>query len=140
MLPIRGPGGPATIRSGRTLRGGAGGFRIESGAAEAEGAQGAERAAPTSAIGLLALQESAPAAERDARARRRGDSMLDELAGLQRDLLRGRTDPARLRRLLALIEGEPAADPGLAEAVAGIALRVRVELARHETAGFLSPD
>lgn len=140
MLPIRGPGGPATIRTGRAVRGGAGGFRIDAGAAEAEGAQGAERTAATSAIGLLALQESAPAAERDARARRRGEAMLDELAGLQRDLLRGRTDPARLRRLLTLSEGEPAADPGLAEAVAGIALRVRVELARHETAGFLSPD
>ncbi|BDG73033.1 flagellar assembly protein FliX [Roseomonas fluvialis] len=140
MQPIRGPGGSTTIRAGRAVRGAAGGFRIDAGATEAEGAQAAERPAAASAIGLLALQETAPAAERDARARRRADAMLDELSALQRDLLRGRADPARLRRLADLTQGETAADPALAEAVAAISLRVRIELARRESAGFLSSD
>lgn len=140
MLPIRGPGGPAANRAGRAARPGAGGFRVEAGAAEAEGVPGAARAEAPCALGLLALQEGMPAAERDARARRRAEAMLDELAALQRDLLRGRTDRARLQRLLDLVGGEPPADPALAEAVAGIILRVRVELARHEIGGFLSPN
>ncbi|MBR0673767.1 flagellar assembly protein FliX, partial [Neoroseomonas soli] len=83
------------------------------------------------AIGLLALQEAGPVAERDARARRRGDALLRELSGLQAELLAGRVDPARLQALAALAEGESAADPALAAAVAAIALRARIELARR---------
>lgn len=139
MEPIRGVGGGGAIRGGRAGRG-AGGFRIDAAAPDAAGVGAAEAPAAASAIGLLALQESAPAAERDARAHRRGEAMLRELAALQRDLLGGRADPARLRRLADLAAGEAAADPVLAEAVAAIALRVRVELARRETAAFLSRD
>jgi Class II flagellar assembly regulator len=76
------------------------------------------------------LQEQGAESERDAGARRRGGAMLDELRALQADLLRGAADPARLARLARLAEGETGADPGLREAVAGIALRARVELAR----------
>jgi hypothetical protein len=85
---------------------------------------------------LLALQETAPAAERDARARKRGEELIEELSALQLALLSGRADPARLRRLATLSVGEAAADPGLAAAVAGLQLRARVELARLG----LSPD
>lgn len=139
MLPIRGTDGGTTIRGGRAPRG-AGGFRVPGAAGGAAGMEAAEGPAAASAIGLLALQESAPAAERDARARRRGEAMLDELAALQRDLLAGRADPARLHRLHHLATGEAAADPALREAVDAIALRVRIELARRPTAAFPSSD
>jgi hypothetical protein len=136
MDPIRGVGGGAAARGSRGTR--PGGFRLggPGGAAPAEAA-----AAPAAALaaGLLALQEAAPAAERDARARRRGEAMLRALSDLQAELLGGRADPARLEALAALAEGEAAADPALAEAVAAIALRARVELARRQAAAFVSP-
>ncbi|CAH0141706.1 flagellar assembly protein FliX [Roseomonas sp. CECT 9278] len=140
MAPIRGVGGGTTIRGGRAPRGAGGGFHLGAGVAESGATEAAERPAAASAIGLLALQETAPAAERDARAHRRGEAMLRELAALQRDLLAGRSDPARLHSLLELTTGEAAADPVLRDAVAAIALRVRIELARRQTAAFLSPD
>ncbi len=139
MEGIRGIGAGAAAR-GRGVRGGTGGFRVGGGAAAAAGTQAAESPAAASAIGLLALQETAPAAERDARARRRGDAMLRELAALQRDLLAGRADAGRLHVLAELAAGEAAADPALAEAVDAIALRVRIELARRETAAFVTRD
>ena len=46
-------------------------------------------------------------------------------------MLRGGADPDRLARLAQLAEGESPADPVLADALAGIALRARVELARR---------
>jgi hypothetical protein len=61
--------------------------------------------------------------------------MLEELAGFQADLLRGRADPDRLRRLAGLAEGEAPADSRLAEALAAISLRAKVELARLEGRG-----
>jgi hypothetical protein len=100
---------------------------------------GSAAAAATSSAGdvaaLLALQEGErtrdlePPAER---ARRRARAALDELRGLQLELLRGGADPARLERLAELAEAEETlADPALREVVAGVALRVRVELARR---------
>jgi len=140
MAPIRGVGGGAAIRGGRAPRGAAGGFRLPGATGGGTGVEAAEGPAAASAIGLLALQESAPAAERDARARRRGEAMLEELAALQRDLLAGRADAARLHRLAGLAAGEAAADPALRAAVDAIALRVRIELARRDSRAFLSPD
>jgi hypothetical protein len=105
-----------------------------------DAAAAAEGTAPASAIGLLALQEGAPAAERDARARRRGEAMLEGLAMLQAALLGGRLDPARLARLADLAEGEAAADPALQAVVAGVALRLRVELARLRIDPALSSE
>lgn len=139
MSTIRGVGGGAAVR-GRAGRGAAGGFHIDTATADSLGIEAAQRPAAAAAIGLLALQENAPAAERDARAHRRAEAMLRELAALQRDLLAGRSDPARLETLLELTAGEDAADPALAVAVAAIALRVRVELARRQNASFLSRD
>lgn len=130
MVVIRGVGGGAPVRPGRGGRGGMGGFAL-GGAGEAHGAGAASAAAAPAAIGLLALQEGAPAAERDARAARRGQALLRELAGLQADVLAGRLDRARLGAIAALAEGETPADPALAATLAAIALRARVELARH---------
>ena len=117
---IRRPGPGAAARSG---------FRVGLGGS-ARGA-GAIAATPLAGLGLLAAQEAAAVVERDARARRRGEDLLEELLGLQKDLLRGGTDPGRLHRLVMLGEGQAAADPDLREAVEAIALRARIELARR---------
>ena len=130
MVGIRGVGAGAAARAGRWARGARGGFSLGAGA-ETSGAAAAQATAGPAAVGLLALQEAGPVAERDARARRRGEGLLRELAGLQADLLAGRADPARLRAIAALAEGETPADPALAGAIAAIALRARIELARR---------
>ena len=62
----------------------------------------------------------------------RARDLLRELSALQAGLLRGGPDPAGLQRLAALAEGEMPPDPVLADALAGIALRARIELARRE--------
>jgi hypothetical protein len=60
--------------------------------------------------------------------------MLDDLRGLQLELLSGRADPARLARLAALAEGPDAADPALQAVLREVSLRARVELARRRAA------
>ncbi|NMJ41731.1 flagellar assembly protein FliX [Roseomonas sp. JC162] len=133
MVVIRGVGGGSPVRPGRGGRGGPGGFAL-GGAGEAQGAGAASAVVAPAAVGLLALQEGAPAADRDARGARRAQALLRELAGLQADLLAGRLEASRLGTLAALADGETPADPALAAALAAIALRARIELARlsHE--------
>jgi hypothetical protein len=80
---------------------------------------------------LLALQEGGEAARRDDAARQRAESLLEELAGLQLEMLEGGADPERLHRLAALAPGDAGADPTLRAAVEGVVLRARVELARR---------
>lgn len=83
-------------------------------------------------LGLLALQANPGSAERDAAARRRADSLLQDLAGLQAELLGSAPDPERLARLARLAEsGESGADPALREVVEAIALRAQIELVRR---------
>jgi hypothetical protein len=122
-------GGTAAVAG----RGGsrAGGFSVRPGAGGVEGAAAAGGVAPV-ALGMLALQESGAARERDAAAHRRAESLLQELQGLQAEILAGRAaEPERLARLAALGTGEDGADPALREAVQAIVLRARVELARR---------
>ncbi len=108
------------------------GFAVPSGRAEA--AAGPAAPAGVSLGGMLALQEAESGEVRDREARRHGNVMLAELVRLQQALLEGRADPATLRRLAVLAGNVPAAaDPGLRQAMADVALRARVELARHET-------
>ena len=101
-----GRGGSGRPRARKT-RSAASGFSLDglgSGSAAAETAA----ASATAAVGLslLAVQENGGRTGRDAAARRRAASILDELQGLQAELLGGRTDPARLARLAALQDGE----------------------------------
>lgn len=96
-------------------------------------AAAASAAAPVAAP--LLLQAAGPVEPPDARAARHARAALDELTGLQIDLLRGNGDPGRLERLAALAEsGGTADDPVLREAAAAIALRARIELARRRRA------
>ncbi|MFN8983954.1 MAG: flagellar assembly protein FliX [Alphaproteobacteria bacterium] len=131
MVVIRGVTGGTNVPGARSTRGASGGFRVGSGADDTREASASGGVSAATAIGLLAVQELAPAGERDARAFRRGEDMLKELKALQLELLEGRADPARLQELARLTEGEKPADPGLAEAVEAIALRARLELARR---------
>ena len=136
MEPINGVRGtgPVTARAGAS-RGGA--FSVPEGTAapagDAAGAAEAEEVAEATLAGLLSLQEESGAGEvRDRAARRRGRDLLAELAGLQRDLLAGGPDEARLARLAGLAAAVPeAADPRLRAALGAIVLRVRVEAARY---------
>jgi hypothetical protein len=57
--------------------------------------------------------------------------MLADLAALQLALLDGRDPAAILARLEALAAGEAAADPRLAEILAEVRLRAKVEAARR---------
>ncbi|MBD0273893.1 MAG: hypothetical protein ICV73_18440 [Acetobacteraceae bacterium] len=122
--------GGARGASGRSAKG----FSL--GGTGADTAASATTAATaTAAVGglsLLAVQEDGGGrAGRNAAARRRASSILDELRGLQAELLGGRPDPSRLARLAALQSGEDGVDPGLREAVRAVALRARIELARR---------
>ncbi len=131
MVVIRGVTGGTNMPGARSTRGASGGFRVGSGADEAREANASTGVSAATAIGLLQVQELAPAGERNARAFRRGEDMLRELKALQLELLEGRADPARLQELIRLTQGEKPADPGLAEALEAIALRARLELARR---------
>jgi hypothetical protein len=126
-----GPAAPAQ-RNGRPAVRGAG-FSVPS-SGHAEVAAASTAVAEVSLGGMLALQEAESGAVRDREARRRANEMLVELARLQRALLDGRRDLGALRRLADLAGDVPAAaDLQLRQAVAEVALRARVELARHDT-------
>lgn len=100
------------------------------------GAAGTAGTAATGAVAALMLTpDSVPGESAGVAAARHARAALEELRGLQLDLLHGVEDPTRLRRLAALTESAMAPDdPALREAVAGIALRARIELARRRRA------
>ena len=129
-----GPMVPAARTSPRPSARGAG-FTVPSGRAEAPaGSAAAAEAAEVTLGGMLALQEAESGEVQDREARRHGQDMLAELLTLQRALLEGRLDPATLQRLADLAGNVPqAADPALRQAVGEVALRARIELARHQT-------
>lgn len=136
MVKIVGLGAPPLpqLRSvGRSASGGRFRVALESGAEESREAAAVESV--SIAPSLLAIQESLEAAERDARARKRAEAMLDELGALQLGLLSGRLSESRLAALATLArEGEKAADPRLAAIAEEVEVRVAVELARLERA------
>jgi hypothetical protein len=87
---------------------------------------------PVSLDGMLSLQEVEPAFERDRRARRHTEAMLDTLAELQRALLGSGPEDDALMRLETLSHNIPqAADASLRAVVAAVALRIHVEMARY---------
>jgi Class II flagellar assembly regulator len=111
--------------------GGRAGFSVGAARGQAAARTAAAGAVAPLALGMLALQERSTDAERDAAARRRADSLLEELQALQAELLTGRAEPGRLARLAALEGGEEGADPALREVVQAVVLRARVEMARR---------
>jgi hypothetical protein len=134
MGPLR-PTKFSGVSAGRPRRGG-GGFALPGDAVDAGAPP--ERAA-TAAIGaLLALQDDSAASLPEppaSRARRRASQALEEMRGLQLDLLRGTADPARLERLERLAAEAPAGlEPELDGLVRQVRLRARLEIARRTVA------
>jgi hypothetical protein len=119
------PIGPGAGPPRRPARGG--GFALAAGAPPP-----ADGSAAVVAPSLLLLQEAGPATPDPARAARRAAAALDELRGLQLELLSGAADPARLARLAALVDGaESSGDPELKAALKAVALRARLEMVRR---------
>ncbi len=136
MVKIVGLGSPP-LPQARPVGRGAGGARFR--VAVEPAVQEPRDAPPVEGVSiapsLLAVQESLEAAERDARAKRRAEAMLDELSAIQLGLLSGRLSESRLTALASLArEGEKAADPKLAAIAAEVEVRAAVELARLERA------
>jgi len=133
MVAIEGIGWRPATRVTGTPRQAAPGFSVPADSPDASQAQ--ETAAPEAAslASVLTLQELGSEAAEDRAARRHGQSMLAELAALQRALLSdGQDDAATLDRLAELAAAVPrAADRQLAAMVSAIVVRVRVELARR---------
>ncbi len=137
MLPAIRP--TSTIRPSPRVpatRNGGGSFALPD-AAEPAMAVAVGSPAGLAATSLLGLQEDDTAERvRDRAARRHGHMMLDGIAALQRALLApddstGSTGGA-LRQLAALALAVPVtADPALRRLLAGVTLRVQVELARR---------
>jgi hypothetical protein len=96
-------------------------------------AEGAAPLAPLGGVeGLLALQEVGEDGGRRRRPSARGHAVLDQLEEIRRGLLLGSIPRAELERLERLAAGmrEDVADPRLAEILAEIELRAKVELAK----------
>lgn len=125
-------GGPAGVApGGKAARPGRAGFSLGTAPEQAASAS-ASGGVVALGLGLLAVQTAQGDAERDAAARRRAETLLEDLAALQAEMLGGAADPARLQRLASLAQrGDSGADPALREVVAHIVLRAQVELARR---------
>ncbi|MDW8443915.1 MAG: flagellar assembly protein FliX [Acetobacteraceae bacterium] len=136
MVKIVGLGSPPLPQARPVGRSSAAGrFRVGPGSAVEEGRNAAPVEGVSIAPSLLAIQESLEAAERDARAMKRAEAMLEELGALQLGLLAGRLSESRLAALKRLVsEAEAAADPRLAEIALEVEVRAAVELARLERA------
>jgi len=129
MSGVRGIGAAgAAGRAGAAAPARHGGFRLPD---SASAGRAAEAQPVSAALPLLAVQEAGDATERDRRARRRGEAMLAELGAVQLALLEGRDPAAILGRLESLAAGEAASDPRLAEILAEVRLRAKVEAARR---------
>lgn len=80
---------------------------------------------------LLALQGVDSASDRDRRAVHHGHDLLDQLEALRADLLAGNISPQRIANLSALLRvPQDPDDSAIAQLVADIDLRARVELAK----------
>ncbi|MBP0492750.1 flagellar assembly protein FliX [Pararoseomonas indoligenes] len=131
MVGIGGVGWAAGSQRPRAAARAGGAFRLPDAALSASEARESGPTASVAAVGFLVVQATDEAAERDRRGAARARDLLKELSAMQAGLLRGVADPDGLARLAALAEGESPDDPMLADALAGIALRARVELARR---------
>lgn len=125
----------AVRRSGDTARKPASGQAFQPmGASTTQQTQQAVGAAPLQSIdALLALQSVDDALTGRRKAVKRGNDVLDTLEDLKLDLLAGTIAPAKLRRLLILVEdngrtGEDDLDALLDD----IELRAKVELAKRK--------
>lgn len=110
------------------------GFSVPANQAAATTTATAGAAEPESLGAVLTLQEIGTETVEDREARKHGENMLAQLAGLQRSLLGGADNIAALQQLADLAAAVPmATNRRLAAAISAILVRVRVELARHQS-------
>jgi hypothetical protein len=122
-----------TRSGGRGRTGNADSFFDILGGADRAAAANVSGAAPVNAVdALLALQEVGDDSGADAKARQRGEDLLDRLDEIRLALLEGRLSEAVLHRLsdLAAKKRGQVRDPKLAEILDEIELRAAVELAK----------
>ena len=128
MAGIEGIGSvrPTTARSASGARG-ASAFAVR----ESESRVG-WIAAPAALGGLLGLQETIDDRDGDAPARQQADTLLTELAALQRTLLGGGDPSAVLERREGMLGAiPPGSSPALLALLGAVRTRARVELARR---------
>lgn len=129
IIPAPAAGGVSRTARPAVRRGG--GFAV---AGENTAAAMSAPAAPLASAALLALQELDSRTVQDREARKRGEAVLRALTALQRARLNGNGSTMDLQQLLADAAATPAQDPNLADILAAVLLRARVELARaHAT-------
>ncbi len=141
MIGIAGPFGTGGVRAAAPRKtAGKTDFALPSEAAS-ETARPAASAAAGGLEAMLLLQEASGEGAEDRGARRHGREILNALAALQRALLAAQGSEEALAELAALAEASPAEahDPALRAAVAAVALRAKVELARHAIHSRVSP-
>ena len=132
MASVSGVRSGAVLPSGGARPTGGTGFTVPDSGAGRGAAAAVSETVPAMLAGMLSLQELQHERVEDRQARRRGHDLLAALAALQRALLGDVDDPEVLPRLAGLVTDVPQAlDPRLNEAVAGVVLRARIELARR---------
>lgn len=91
-------------------------------------------AAPLQSVdALLALQSVDDVLTGRRKAMKRGNDVLDTLEDVKLDLLAGTVEPAKLRRLMRLVEDRtPSGDAPLDSVLDEIELRAMVELAKRD--------
>lgn len=123
-------GGPAASRKGEKTRG-SGFSGLLSGAGAAETSAVAAPSGPAVVGAVVALQGVDDATSRRSRGLREGETLLDELEALRRQILLGQVSVAQLQRLAQRYRArKPTGDASLDAILADIELRVAVELAK----------
>jgi len=141
-MKVEGPNGPrpgpAVRRTGKSGGDDTGFARALASETEDGGeAPSVHAVQPVSGVGaVLAVQEVGDEEQRRSRAKRRGESLLDELDEVRHALLVGALPRHRLEALLGLVESQRPgiSDPGLSEVLDEIDLRAQVELAKLQRA------
>lgn len=129
-------GTPQTVTRAHGSKSSGAGFRLPD--AEQSSAVSSS-AAVNGALGLLAVQMTGDALERDRRAKRDGELALGNLRDVQIALLEGRDLAPLLARLEQQAVSHPA-DPGLKEVIDEIRVRMAVEAARQRRRQASGPD
>lgn len=141
-MKVEGPNGPrpgpSVRRTGQSGGDGTAFAKALADETEASGEAPSVRAVqPVAAVeALFAVQEIGAEEQRRSRAKRRGESLLDELEEVRHGLLLGALPRHRLEALIDLVESERPgiSDPGLSEVLDEIDLRAQVELAKLQRA------
>jgi hypothetical protein len=135
---VEGPGGvrgtAPTRKAGKASGTGNTAFSQHLQEESVSGASGVSSLASASGVNpLIGLQEVGDATERAAKGKKRANNLLTQLDELRLALLGGNISKEQLMRLANMVQSqrETIDDPGLAQILDDVDLRVRVELAKY---------